>query len=78
MFRQRYDAASTNGTVLELNRRTGRCSHLLLTNVSGKISKLILNLPEVIMNALIVTLSVIFKPMQILENTIGVICDDDA
>jgi len=32
------------------------------------------------MNALIVTLSVIFKPMQILEKTIGigVICDDDA
>ena len=61
-FRQRYNAASANRTVLELDRRD-RCRRLLLTNVIGKISKLMLDLPEMIMNTLIVTLSVVLKPM---------------
>jgi hypothetical protein len=61
-FRQRYNAASTNGTVLEPDRRDS-CRHLLLTNVIGKISKLMLNLPKMIMDILIVMLSVILRPI---------------
>lgn len=45
--------------VLELNkgRKDGR-RHYLLINVIGKIAKFILNLPEMITNALIVSLSI--------------------
>ena len=52
----RYNT-TTNGLVLELSwRKDGRC--LLLVNVVSKAAKFVLNLPEMIMNALIVTLSV--------------------
>jgi hypothetical protein len=40
----RYDTISTNGLVLELNRRKDGCGRLLLVNVIGKIAKLVLNL----------------------------------
>jgi hypothetical protein len=43
---------------LELNRR-GCGWWFLLVNVISKITKLILNIPEVIMNALIIALSVV-------------------
>jgi hypothetical protein len=49
--------------VLVIYRRKNHRRHLLLTNVIGKISKLILNLPEMIMNAFIVALSVVLKSM---------------
>lgn len=61
-FKQRYNTASANGTVLVIYRKSHR-RRLLLTNVISKISKLILNLPKMIMNALVVTLSVVLKPM---------------
>jgi hypothetical protein len=73
----RYDTTPTNGLVLELNRRKDGCRRLLM-NVIGKIAKFILNLPEMIMNALIVTLSVALQPVKILKKTVDVICDDDA
>jgi hypothetical protein len=47
----------TNGLVLELSRRKDGW-RLLLVNVISKTTKFVLNLPEMIMNALIVTLSV--------------------
>ena len=53
----RYNTTPTNGLVLELSwRKDGWC--LLLVNVISKTAKFVLNLPEMIMNALIVTLSV--------------------
>ena len=61
-FRQRYNAASTSRMVLELDRRD-HCKHLLLTDVIGKISKFMLNLPKMIMKTLIVVLSMVLKPM---------------
>ena len=62
-FRQRYKAASTNGTVLKLDRRD-HYRHLSLMNVVSKILKLMLNLPKMIMNILIVMLSVILNPCR--------------
>jgi hypothetical protein len=47
-------------------------------NVISKITKFVLNLPEMIMNALIVTLSVALQPVKVLKKTVDVICDDDA
>ena len=47
-------------------------------NVISKITKLILNLTEMIMNALTVALSVVLWPVKILKKTIDVICDDDS
>jgi hypothetical protein len=53
----RYSTPPTNGLVLERNwRKDGWC--LLIVNVISKTAKFILNLPEITMNALIVTLSV--------------------
>jgi len=66
-FRQRYDAASANGTVLVLTKRKDRRRRLLLMNVICKISKFVLDLSEMVVNALIIALSVALKPMQILE-----------
>jgi hypothetical protein len=52
----RYNTTPTNGLVLELSwRKDGRC---LLVNVISKTAKFVLNLPEMIMNALVVALSV--------------------
>jgi hypothetical protein len=61
-YRQRYNAASTSGMVLELDRRD-YCKHLLLTDVISKISKFMLNLSKMVIKALIVMLSVVLKPM---------------
>jgi hypothetical protein len=71
-------AASANGTVLVLTKRKDGRRRLLLMNVICKISKFVLDLPEMIVNALIIALSVALKPMQILEQTVDVICDNDA
>jgi hypothetical protein len=53
----RNDTIPTNGLVLELKRREG-CRRFLLVNVIGEIAELVLNLPEMVVNTLIVTLSV--------------------
>lgn len=66
-FRQRYDTASADGMVLVLNKRKGGRRCLLLMNVICKISKFVLDLPEMIVNALIIALSVALEPMQMLE-----------
>lgn len=66
-FSQRYDAASADGMVFVLNKRKDGRRRLLLLNVICKISKFVLDLPEMIMNALIIALSVALEPMQILE-----------
>jgi hypothetical protein len=47
-------------------------------NVISEIAKLILNLPEMIVNALIVMLPVALQPVKILKKLVDVICDDDA
>ena len=47
-------------------------------NVISKVTKLILDLPKMIMNALIVALSVVLQPMKIMKKMIDVICDDDS
>jgi hypothetical protein len=47
-------------------------------NVIGKIAKFVLNLPKMIMNALVVTLSIVLQPVKILKKPVDVICDDDA
>jgi hypothetical protein len=47
-------------------------------NVISKTAKLVLNLPEIIINALIVTLSVALQPVKILKKSVNVICDDYA
>ena len=60
------------------SRRKDRGGSLLLVNVISEVAKFILDLSEMIMNSLIVTLSVILQPMQVLEKTINVIGDDDA
>jgi hypothetical protein len=49
--------------VLKLDRRDC-CRRLSLMNVVSKISKLMLNLPKMIMNTLIVMLSVILDPCR--------------
>jgi hypothetical protein len=50
------DTTPTSGLVLELSwRKDGWC---LLVNVISKTAKFVLNLPELIMDALMVTLSV--------------------
>jgi len=55
--RPRYNTTPTNGLVLELSwGKDGWC--LLLMNVISKTAKFVLNLPKMIMDALIVTLSV--------------------
>ena len=61
-FRQRYNAASTSRMVLELDRKD-HYKHLLPMDVISKISKFMLNLPKMIIKTLIVTLSVVLKPM---------------
>jgi hypothetical protein len=66
-FGQRYDAASADGTILVLNKRKDRCRHLLLMNVICQISKFVLDLPKMVVNALIIALSVALEPMQMLE-----------
>jgi len=53
--------------VFVLNKRKDGRRRLLLMNVICKISKFVLDLPEMIMNALIIALSVALEPMQILE-----------
>jgi hypothetical protein len=63
--------------VLELSWRKDGW-HLLLVNVISKTAKLVLNLPEMIMNALIVTLSVARQPVKILKKSVDVICDNYA
>ena len=47
-------------------------------NVISKTTKFVLNLSEMIMDTLIVTLSVTLEPMKILKKTVDVICDDYA
>jgi len=53
--------------VLVLNKRKDGRRRLFLMNVICKISKFVLDLPEMIMNALIIALSVALEPMQMLE-----------
>jgi hypothetical protein len=76
-FTPRDNAASANRTVVELNRRKNGRRGLLLADVIGKVAKLILNCPEMIVNPSVVTLSVVLQPMQILEKAVDVICDDN-
>lgn len=66
-FSQRYDAASADGMVLVLNKRKDGRRRLFLMNVICKISKFVLDLPEMVMNALTIALSVALEPMQMLE-----------
>ena len=54
---RRYNTIPTNGLILELNWRKDGW-RLLLMHVISKTAKFVLNLPEMIMNALIVALSV--------------------
>jgi len=51
---------------------------LLLGNVISKIAKFVLNLPKMVIDALIVTLSVALYPVKILKKTVDAICDDYA
>lgn len=46
----------------------------VLVNVIGKIAKFILNLPEMIINASIVMLTVALQLMKILKKAVDVIC----
>ena len=49
----------------------------LLVNVTSEITKLILDISKVIVNALIVALSVVLYAMKVLEKLIDIIRDDD-
>ena len=55
--KKRHYPHPTNRLVLELRRREG-CRRFLLMNVISEMAELILNLPEMVVNTLIVTLSV--------------------
>ena len=51
---------------------------LLIVNIISKTAKFDLNLPEMIVNALIVTLSITIQPVKTPKKTVDVICEDYA
>ncbi len=57
---QRYDAASSNRAIFELDRRGWyNLRNLLFMNVVSQITKFVLDFSKMVVNALIVTLSVV-------------------
>ena len=77
-LRPKYDATSSNRTIFELHRRT-LCNlrKVLVLNVNQLDYEVRLDFSKMIVNALIITLSVVLNAMQILEKSGDIIRGND-
>jgi hypothetical protein len=64
---QRYNAASSNRVVFELDRRWYNLQNILFMDVVSQIMKFILDVSKMVVNALIVPLSVVLYTMEVLQ-----------
>jgi hypothetical protein len=64
---QRYNAASSNRVVFELDRRWYNLQNILFMDVVSQIMKFILDVSKMVVNALIVPLSVVLYTVEVLQ-----------
>jgi hypothetical protein len=64
---QRYNAASSNRVVFELDRRWYNLQNILFMDVVSQITKFILDVSKMVVNALIVPLSVVLYTVEVLQ-----------